>query len=361
MSHTKSRSGVFSAVFLLAAILVLILDAQTAAAAAGEGIRICLQTVIPSLFPFFVLSKLFVASSISEKCSRLCAPVMKPLFGLSPACAPALVLGMLGGYPIGAKTAAELYAAGRITRQEAERLLSFCSNAGPAFLFGMLGGILGSAQIAAALYCIHLLSAVLTGFFLRQKNDAFSPIPPQQKAASLSLPEAVSASIRSMAQVCAYIVLFSVLSAFVCKWMPAATPSWMQVLLTGLLELSGGCCRLSEVSQPTLRLLLAALFTTFGGLCVWLQTQAVIAPAGLTGRRYLAGKLLQCAIALLLTLALFSCCPQILPTAAMEAPSRSHAGLLRSVGVVTAVCTVTFGGWCAVLQKKAGKNQDYSV
>lgn len=361
MSHTKSHSGVFFAVFLLAAIFILILDAQTAAAAAAEGIRICLQTVVPSLFPFFVLSKLFVASSLSDKCSRLCAPIMKPLFGLSPACAPALVLGMLGGYPIGAKTAAELYAAGRITKEEGERLLAFCSNAGPAFLFGMLGGLLGSAQIAAALYCIHLLSAVLTGLILRQKSDGSTSVFGSGKPASLSLPDAVSASIRSMSQVCAYIILFSVLSAFACKWMSAATPSWMRVLFTGLLELSGGCCALPSIPQPTLRLLFATLFTTFGGLCVWLQTQAVIAPSGLTGHRYLPGKLLQCAIALLLTLALFSFCPQILPAVAMEAPTRSHAGLLRSVGVVTAVCTAALGGWCAVLQKKAGKSQDNAV
>ena len=66
---------------------------------------------------------------------------MEPIFGLPPQGASALVLGMLSGYPVGAQTAASLYASGQLTKEETERLLGFCSNAGPAFIFGMVGGL----------------------------------------------------------------------------------------------------------------------------------------------------------------------------------------------------------------------------
>ena len=43
-------------------MLALILDGRTAIDGARQGIELCLRTVIPSLFPFFVLSILLTSS-----------------------------------------------------------------------------------------------------------------------------------------------------------------------------------------------------------------------------------------------------------------------------------------------------------
>lgn len=106
---------------------------DVSAAAAREGVALCLQTVLPSLFPFFVLSSLLVQSDVPRLLSRAMAGVMYPLFGVSGAGASALILGLLGGYPVGARTVAELYGRGEIAREEAEQLLAFCNNSGPGF------------------------------------------------------------------------------------------------------------------------------------------------------------------------------------------------------------------------------------
>ena len=107
--------------------------------AASKGLELCLNVIIPSLFPFFVISTLTVELGLAQKMGRIIEPMMRRIFNVSGACASAFVLGFVGGYPVGAKTAIALYERGECSRREAERLLSFCNNSGPAFILGVVG------------------------------------------------------------------------------------------------------------------------------------------------------------------------------------------------------------------------------
>ena len=91
---------------------------------AGEALALCGRSVVPSLFPFLVLSILLVSLGFGELLSPYLAGLMTPLFRLPGCAGSALLLGLAGGYPIGAQTAARLYQEGALTRGEAERLLS---------------------------------------------------------------------------------------------------------------------------------------------------------------------------------------------------------------------------------------------
>ena len=159
------------ALLLAAFAAALLLFPSEAAEAARQSVQLCLQTVLPALFPFFVLSSLLVACGGAQVFGRALEPFMRPLFHLSGAGAAALALGLVGGYPVGARTAAELYRGGCLPRKEAERLLAFCSNAGPGFILGICGGaVLQSARAGAYLYLVHVASALLTGVALRGKR-----------------------------------------------------------------------------------------------------------------------------------------------------------------------------------------------
>lgn len=350
---------IFPAALSFLGLLALILDAETAVRAAGEGLTMCLQTVVPSLFPFLVASRLFAGSAAAGWCARVLGPVMGPVFGLPPQCAPALVLGAVSGYPVGAQTAAGLYAQGRLDRQSSERLLSFCSNAGPAFLFGMVGGLLGGVRISAILYVIHLISAILTGIVLKPRRGCRCPerVVCGPTGGKTDLTTAVSGGVRTMGLICGYIVLFRVISAFLEKALGLWLPPMGQALLAGFLELAGGCCRLPPIESAGIRYCMASGFLAFGGLCVFLQTLSVIRPAGLTGRYYLFGKMIQSAIAVLLTWGAMVLFPSALPRAvtATAMPLPNHSGLLRATGVVTAIFLSALGIWCLRLRKRAGK------
>ena len=123
---------------LLCAALALVLWPGEAMGAMRDGLKLCGNVIVPSLFPFFVLSSLVVELGMSRYLGRLFQPVMAPLFRVNGACASALALGFVGGYPVGARTAISLYQSGQCSKTEAERLLAFCNNSGPAFIFGVL-------------------------------------------------------------------------------------------------------------------------------------------------------------------------------------------------------------------------------
>lgn len=115
--------------------------------AVSDGLLLCGRTVLPSLFPFMILSSLFVELDLPRLLSRPLSHLMIPLFRAGGAGASAWVLGLTGGYPIGAKTAAQLYREGQCTKEEACRLLTFCNNCGPAFIVGAVGcGLLQSKR-----------------------------------------------------------------------------------------------------------------------------------------------------------------------------------------------------------------------
>ena len=296
ISLEKLKNVLFAALLAAFAAALLLFPAQSADAARA-GLSLCLQSVLPSLFPFFVLSSLLVSSGAAEAFGRALAPVMRPLFYLGGAGAGALSLGLVGGYPVGARAVAELYRAGRLPRPEAERLLGFCNNAGPGFILGVCGGaVLQSARAGAYLYLVHVASAVLTGVLLRRgallECDAERRAHRPRGAASrpsraAAFAAAVRDSFAAVWSVCGSVVLVAVLLRFVTLLLPG------RPLLVGFIELTNGV-----LSLPSGRggFVLCAVLLGWGGLSVHAQTLSVLEGTGLSTRWYFLGKAVQAAL-----------------------------------------------------------------
>ena len=136
---------------ILCGVLVWFLaDAKQLRLEAAGALALCAGTVIPALFPFMAVAGMLVRLGLGQWLAPYMAGLTAPLFRLPGCAGSALLLGLVGGYPIGARTAAELYTSGALTRQEAERLLTFCNNSNPVFLVSVLGsGVFGSVQDGA--------------------------------------------------------------------------------------------------------------------------------------------------------------------------------------------------------------------
>ncbi|MBR3704549.1 MAG: sporulation protein [Oscillospiraceae bacterium] len=271
---------------------LLLLHPDKAGAAVREGLALCAATVIPSLFPFFVLTALLLRLGVDSILRPLCAPLMGPLFGLRGVCAAPLLAGFLGGYPTGARSAAQLYEQGALTRAEAQRLLGFCNNCGIGFLVGFVGaGIFSSVSAGIALLVIHILSALLSGFVLcRIAPHADLPrlpgnLPVQNASPGAAFTASVSGAVTATLTVCAYVVFFRTVTALV--------P--MSGVLSGAVEMVGAVTALEKNAAGFAA---AAGITAWGGLSVHCQTMAVVGDLSL--RYHTAGKLLQTAFAVVL-------------------------------------------------------------
>jgi len=201
--------------FLLFSGCALLLNPTIAAAGISNGLLICRDAILPSLFPFFVLTELWTKLGYAESLSRLSAPLMEKIFHLPGVSASAVTLGMIGGYPIGARSVVKLYEEHMLSREQAETLLMFCNNAGPAFLIGVMGsGIFHSPFIGFVLYGIHIFSALLVGFLLRSKKNYttvfFCPMKEHTFSFSAFTDSILSAGNTAI-RVCFFILIFSVL------------------------------------------------------------------------------------------------------------------------------------------------------
>ena len=290
----KSRRRFWTGLIGAAGMIVLILDAKTALTGGLEGISLCLNTVVPSLFPFFIFS-ILLNNTLTGTQLTVFKPVGR-LLGIPAGAESLLLLGFLGGYPVGAQCISEAYRSGSIDKQDAERMLGFCSNAGPAFIFGMGCCLFESKRALWALWGIHIISALLVGIVLPRKRQAICRLP---KGKQLTISQILSNAVRTIASVCGWVVIFRVLLAFLQKWFIWILGNEEQVFITGFLELANGCYRLSDITTQGGRFVMCAAFLGLGGLCVLMQTVSVT--SGLGTGVYFPGKVIQGSFSFLLS------------------------------------------------------------
>ena len=293
----------------LCALLEMILAPQQMIDSARYALRLCAELIIPSLFPFFVVSGLLNRLGFSARLAgRLSRPAAR-LYGISGAGATALFMGLIGGYPLGAAYIADMRRQGLISAEEGERLMGFCNNSGPAFLIGSIGaGVFGSARLGLGLYIIHILSALITGLFFRGSGRYKAQLPHLPESRGSALIDSVRQAAQSILSVCGFIVCFCVIiglmdaggyfSLFAGR-LAALTGLELhaaRALLSGVLELGSGIGAMRGLSPSPVNLAIAAGIVGWGGLSVHFQTYAVLAESDIKGDLHLTGRLICCAV-----------------------------------------------------------------
>lgn len=288
MNKRNLRTAIAGAI----GMLLLILDGKTALKGAAEGINLCLNTLIPSLFPFFILSILLTGALSGQP-----VPILKPIANacrIPKGAESLLAIGLLGGYPVGAQNVALLYRAGQLSAGQATRMITFCNNAGPAFIFGILVSMFSEWWIPWLLWAIHILSALIVGILLPPDPDSRPAVPFRRE---IRLHDALEASVKVMALVCGWVILMRLVLAYLEHWILWLLPLSLQITICGILELANGCVRLGEISSEGLRFMIASGLLSLGGVCVTLQTASVA--NGISMKLYFPGKLLGCCISIL--------------------------------------------------------------
>lgn len=266
-------------------MFILILDSRTAIGAAREAAELCLQAVIPSLFPMSILTAI-LSSLLIGRSTKLTAWLCK-ICGMSPGTESIYLTGLLGGYPLGAKIAAQAYAKRSISKQQAEQLLAFCSNAGPAYIFGICGCLFTSPKYAWWLWGTQILSSMMVATLFSKNIGTEVKITDRQT----SLSEAMHTGLKAMATVSGWIMLFRVLSAFLDKWVLFSAPPLIRSILNSFLELTNGIISMQNIPDEGTRFVVAAGALSFGGYCVVLQTRSLT--ADLSIKHYVIGKSIQ--------------------------------------------------------------------
>ena len=300
----KNRvASLWAAVVTLTGCAVVLLHTAQAAEAVRSGLRLCAGSVIPSLFPMIVLSQYMIKSGGAQQIGVLLNAPTKRLFGLPGVCGAALLTGMIGGYPAGARAAATLVESGQISRREGERLanIAFCS--GPGFTVGMIGAQLYKNKLAGLLILTaQMVSCIIIGMMWngmqhmpRRKEWAsqhphISPVHTESRSSDAFV-QSVSDAAATVLTMCGFVVIFQVMIAM----MDAAgvnalaervlerigLDAFKTVLLSAISEVTAG-----SVMSVRLGLPFTAFVVGFGGLSVHFQNFAICRCVGLRKATY---------------------------------------------------------------------------
>lgn len=279
---------------------------------AKNGLTLWFQTVLPTLLPFMIVSNLIVQLDVTDCLTSFFYPVAGRLLGLTkPACYP-FVIGMLSGYPVGAKACADLVKEQQITRKEGQFLLCFCNNASPMFIISFVAAQCLTHSISGLLLIIIIYgSGLLSGFIYRllegrgefsstcKSSFAITSVSSQRKPALspfIILDNTILNAFVILAKVGGYIILFSILAEIILHL--TAIPALARYFTIGFLEITTGASAMGFASFSTAqKIVLTTALTAFGGLSSHAQTLSVIMNSGLSIKKYFIYKCINASIA----------------------------------------------------------------
>ena len=256
---------------IFALIICFIVFSVRAKAQALEGMKLCLNVIVPTLLPILILTNTIIKSSSRVFLETVFSPLARLLRLPKCACC-ALILGLIGGYPTGAILSNELFNLHLIDNQTAKRLLrcSFCG--GVAFIITAVGTIhLNSTKTGIIIYTINVLSSIIIcvadGIIHPNTNKSTQECSIGSQSFCDALINSIECSTKSVAVMCGCIVFFSAICGLV-SIPPFAMP---------LIEITNGTFKFNgSISLPYL-----CFFLSFGGLCIHLQILNVIKSTGI--------------------------------------------------------------------------------
>lgn len=304
---------VFLTVLSLTLLWFLLVFPQEALPAARDGLSLWMNTLIPTLLPFLILSDLLMKTGTIERLLKPLGSLFSVCFGLTPSGGYAMLLGLVCGFPMGARLSGELFKQGQITREEAEYLLTFASCASPAFLISYLGvgcfqGKLPVIRILLPVYLADLVCMVI--FRIRYHRFAHYPMPeniPMSKhkketsgtsSPGVLLDVSIMNGFETITRLGGYLLLFSILNAAIAHYWPFSRN--LLLPLSGMMELTTGLHSLSQSMLTTdQKYLLSMAMVSFGGACVLAQTRSCL-DQSLSVKPYFIAKLLNMMLTVLL-------------------------------------------------------------
>lgn len=294
------------------------------------GLLLFANSVVPALLPFFIATEILSHTNVVLKIGELFNRYMRPIFNVPGIGAYALVMGIISGYPVGAKIVTNFRNNGLCTKAEAERLLAFTNNSGPLFIIGTVGiAMFGNTEIGILLFITHFVSSLLVGFLFRfwkyndkEKINAYKKSSSSATITFSNLGEVLSDSIlnavHTIVIIGGFVVLFSVIISILnnCGFFNVITvlltplfknlnlsTDFISPIISGIIELTNGLSAVCSVPEKSIsiNIILSAFLLGFGGFSVLLQVLSIVSKSDISIKAYFVGKLLQGTIACILT------------------------------------------------------------
>lgn len=275
-----------------------------------NGISAWAFNVLPSVLPFMFFTKVLSALDFMPKLTRPFSKLSQKVFKTPPISIYAFTMAILSGYPVGSKMVADLYMQGKISKEDAFKMSSFCSTSGPMFIIGAVGiGMFNSSKIGYILFLSHAIGAVLNGILYRnfklKDKDQTNTITNDNNTTKthFNLSEIVLGSTLSILSVgCIITIFFIVIECF--SPILSLLPNNIAYFFEGLIEITKGCIDLSTLSNKFLAVALCSFTISFGGISTILQSITMLSNLQMPVKFFTLQKFTHACLSLIVTVIL---------------------------------------------------------
>ena len=321
----KLKNLIIPASFVLFTILLVVFS-KSNLYAAKAGLSLFANSVLPSLLPFFIATELLTYTGIVPLLGKALNRFMRPIFNVPGVGAFAFIMGIISGYPVGAKIVTNFRQNEICTKEEGERLIAFTNNSGPLFIIASVGiSLFFDTRTGILLFITHLLACISVGFIFRfwKRNSKNSSehsknkinlnqnnLPCNISSLGEILSKSISSAISNIVMIGGFVVLFSVIVSIlekthffhiislpfypICNLLNIDT-AFIPAFFSGIVELTNGVKNVSVIATKYIstNVVICSFLLGFGGLSVALQVLGIISKTDISFKPYIIGKFLQ--------------------------------------------------------------------
>ncbi|MFV0518901.1 MAG: hypothetical protein ACK5LY_01385 [Lachnospirales bacterium] len=267
-----------------------------------EGLEIWFYTLIPSLFPFVVLSTFLLESRYLSLLPDFIFYPIKKLLNINTNTAKYYVLALLTGYPLGAKISSELYIKQDLSKKEYKHTLYFFNNCSIIFTIGTVGILFyNNKNLGIFLYTIHIISSYILGVLYSDRTLKTYKITQyfnKEENIKTLFTKSITNSFYTLLNIGSFVIFFSFVSAtldatgvFEKITLPLINQDQLKGIFLGLLEFTNGIYILSTGEQNILTLPLISFLLGFSGLSVLMQSIFFIEQTKISPWLFIKGKI----------------------------------------------------------------------
>ena len=272
-------------------------------------INIWINNLIPSLFPFIILSNLLINNGFIDVLSFLIGPFIEKVYYLPRKASIAVLFSMLSGFPTGSKITKDLLINKEISIEDANSLITFTNYASPIFIISVIGDtLLNSKILGIYIYIVHIISGLITGLFFRKKDKKHIISNVSKTSNRDNFTKILFKSIKDifnlLFNILGIMIFFIIIITVLGK---TFRDGLLLTIVKGLLEITTGITILSQISLNIhLKVSLITFLISFSGLSIHLQTKSIIEDTDIKYKNYLYSRIIHASLCFIFTYIFFN-------------------------------------------------------
>ena len=282
-------------------LIELLINKSTIFNTISYSMNLWISSIIPSLFPFFIISDILIQYNITDYIPNPIRKIFKKLFNVSDNSVTIFFLSLLSGFPSSARNIRTMYDMNLINEKEASHTLIFTHFSNPLFILGTVSVFFFKNETLGLIILIaHYLSNIILGIITRNYNTISIIDKKQTNVLQKNFPKvfisAIKNAIDNLLTILGTLTCFLIISAMIINTINLS--SYNSTILKGILEMTMGLKSLSLLNINNIyKVVISTMFISFGGLSVHMQILSFLIDTKISYKQFFIARIFHALIA----------------------------------------------------------------